>query len=271
MSDFTKFKIGVALALLGVLFTLQPLVKQAESVAFPLVGFQVKLIWFFYATSALLGLSVYTYALAAVRQEPPRWVETVGNVAYACALAVPPLYVLLWISSLLAGVAGPILKEPWLQFAVSSLLGAAATIASGKLSRVVATVLGRRDKTARVDKLQTAEVFHLDRAKHLLESGLYDLSVLESFRAVEAALGAALEASDIRPRRAVQLFDTAVSAEVISKGLAGAYHELRALRNSAVHKHAPIGKAQADAAIEMAKTILEGIRRQWIGTSEEAV
>lgn len=58
MSEFAKFKIGIALALLGVLFTLQPLVKELEGVAVVVLRLQLRLVWFFYATSALLGLSV---------------------------------------------------------------------------------------------------------------------------------------------------------------------------------------------------------------------
>lgn len=262
MSDFTKFKIGIALALLGVLFTLQPLVKEIEALGFVLLGIQFKLPWFFYGISALLGLSVYLYAVAAVREQPPRWFETAGNVAYACALAVPPFFILLWLSSVAVAVVRSAFAQPLLLHLMSGLLGAASAMTVATLTRFVARVLANRDRTSRVDQLETAEVFHLDRARQLHTSGHYDLSVLESFRAVEAALSAALEARDVRPRRPVDLLGAAVSAELLPREQAVLYQRLRTARNSAVHKETPTTGDQAGTALDTAKAILGGMRRE---------
>lgn len=271
MSDFTKFKIGIALALLGVPFTLQPLVKELETVGFLLAGTKVRVLWLFYGTSGLLGLSVYIFALAAVREQPPRWLETGGNVAYACALGVPPLYVLLWASTLLVTLVQPFFNQPLLKHILSFVLGTVSAIPVAALTRFVAQLLAKRDRSARVDQLETAEVRHLDRARELLNAGHYDLSIFESFRAAEAALSGALEGAGVRPRRATELFEAGVTAQIISRDHAQPYHQLRSLRNTAAHKEVPMTASEAETALATAKALLGAMRRAWVPSdSQEA-
>ena len=68
----------------------------------------------------------------------------------------------------------------------------------------------------------------------------------------------------------MQLFEAAVNAGIISKELASVYHELRILRNSAVHKDAPISRDDSDDAMEKARIIVAAMRREWMDESEEA-
>ena len=69
MSEFVKTKIGFALALLGVLFTVHPIVESFTNFG-PTIGFiKFKLIYFYYGFAGLLSFSVYGYALDFIRDK----------------------------------------------------------------------------------------------------------------------------------------------------------------------------------------------------------
>src|SRR5437763_12198832 len=97
MTEFTKTKITFALALLGVLFALHPVVDRYPDAGFlyPVYDFQpvlLKLVYAYYLVAGLLAFSVYSYALALLSERPSSWVERMGNYSYAVAVMVPPLF-----------------------------------------------------------------------------------------------------------------------------------------------------------------------------------
>jgi HEPN domain-containing protein len=187
MSEFTKTKIGFALALLGTLFALHPFLDPYADRGFDYLGFDLRIFYAYSLTAALLSLCVYLYAVALMSERPHSWCERTGNHAYALAILVLPMYGGLYLSALLAE-----------QVAVSHVAWAAPTVAIGLgvgwilLSQLVAwrirVRLGAQDRIAKMAQLAQQEVESLQRARELFESQHYDISVVEAWKALEARL-----------------------------------------------------------------------------------
>jgi hypothetical protein len=191
MAEFTKLKIGFALALLGTLFALHPLLDRTPDLGFTYLGFDLKVVHAYALTSGLLGICVYLYAVTLLNDHPHSWGERAGNSIYGLAVMVLPIYGGLFLSAVLAE-----------RVAVSHLAWAAPAVAVGlgsgwvALSQVVAwrirRRLGERDRASKMEQLAKQEAVSLQQARTLLEGDHFDLSVVESWRALEARLRRAL-------------------------------------------------------------------------------
>ena len=191
MAEFTKLKIGFALALLGTLFALHPLLDRSPDRGFLYLGLDLKVVHAYALTSGLLGLCVYLYAVTLLNDHPHSWSEWAGNRTYGLAVMVVPIYVGLYVSAMLAD-----------RVAVSHVAWAAPAVAVGlgsgwvALSQVVAwrinRRLGERDRASKMEQLAKQEATSIQQAKALLDGEHYDLCVVESWRALEARLRRAL-------------------------------------------------------------------------------
>ncbi len=191
MTEFTKLKIGFALALLGTLFALHPLLDRAPDLGFAYLGHRLEVAHAYALTSGLLGLCVYLYAVTLLNDHPHSWSERAGNATYSLAILVLPIYAGLFLSATLAD-----------RVAVSHLAWAAPAVAVGlgsgwvALSQVIAwrirRRLGERDRVSKMEQLAKQEVESLDQARNLLDSDHYDLCVVEAWRALESRLRQAL-------------------------------------------------------------------------------
>ena len=191
MTEFTKLKIGFALALLGTLFALHPLLDRYPEAGFLYLGTRLKVAHVYALTSGLLSLCVYLYAVTLLNEHPHSWCERTGNSVYALAVLVLPIYAGLFLSAELAD-----------RVAVSHVAWAAPAVAFGlgggwiMLTQVVAwrirRRLGERDRVAKMEQLALQETRSLDRARELLAGEHYDLVVIEAWKALESRLRQAL-------------------------------------------------------------------------------
>jgi HEPN domain-containing protein len=191
MTEFTKLKISFALALLGTLFALHPFVDPFSERGFLYLGYDLKVFYAYSLTAGLLSICVYLYAVTLLSERPHSWFEKTGNSSYALAILVVPVFAGLYLSAKLAE-----------RVAVSHVAWAAPAVAAGlglgwvSLSQLVAWRirgrLGERDRTAKLAQLARQEVESLNKAREMFESDHYDLSVVESWRALEARLRQAL-------------------------------------------------------------------------------
>jgi HEPN domain-containing protein len=191
MAEFTKLKIGFALALLGTLFALHPLLDRTPDLGFFYLGYDLKVLHAYALTSGLLGMCVYLYAVTLLNDHPHSWCERAGNAIYGLAIMVLPIYGGLFLSAMLAE-----------RVAVSHVAWAAPAVALGlgsgwvALSQVVAwrirRRLGERDRASKMEQLAKQEAVSLDRARVFFESEHFDLCVVEAWRALEARLRQAL-------------------------------------------------------------------------------
>jgi HEPN domain-containing protein len=191
----------------------------------------------------------------------------VGNYAYAIAVIVGPLYAGLFAASRLADT-----------FEASHLAWAAPGVALGLgigwlvLSQIVAWLLRGRlseeDRAAKVRQWADQEMAALNRAREMFESGHYDLSVIEAWRAIEARLRRVLLARGIRSggETPQQMIAAAVRAKVVPESSLGLLQELRKQWNVAV-SFEPLSHQAAEAALGAARNILATIS---IGESPKA-
>ncbi len=191
MTEFTKLKMGFALALLGTLFALDPFLDRFDDRGFVYLGFNLKVFYAYALTAGLLSLCVYGYAVALMSDRPHPWRERAANFSYSLAVLIVPIYGGLFLSAELAD-----------RMAVSHLAWAAPSVAVGSgfgwivLSQIAAwrirSRLGERDRDAKLQQLARQEVESLRHARELFEGTHYDMSVIEAWRALEARLRRAL-------------------------------------------------------------------------------
>ena len=191
MTEFTKLKIGFALALLGALFTLHPLLDRAPDLGFVYLGYRLEVNHAYAMTSGLLGLCVYLYAVALLNDRPHSRFERAGNAAYSLAILVLPIYGGLFLSAALAERVA-VSHVAWAAPAVAIGLGSGWVVLSQVVAWRIGRRLGERDRISRMQQLAKQEAESLDQARSLLDGDHYDLCVVEAWRALEARLRQAL-------------------------------------------------------------------------------
>ena len=191
MTEFTKLKIGFALALLGTLFALHPLLDRAPDLGFVYLGYRLEVFHAYVLTSGLLGLCVYLYAVTLLNDHPHSWFERTGNGTYALAILVFPIYAGLYLSALLADRVA-VTHLAWAAPAVAVTLGWGWVILSQVIAWRIRRRLGERDRVSKMEQLAKQEAESLDQARQLFGSDHYDLCVVEAWRALEARLRQAL-------------------------------------------------------------------------------
>jgi HEPN domain-containing protein len=228
MTEFTKLKIGFALALLGTLFALHPFLDRFDQRGFLYLEYYLKIVYPYALTAGLLSLCVYCYAVALLGERPHSWFERTGNHAYALAILVVPIYGGLFLSAKLAE-----------RVALSHVAWAAPTVALGMgvgwvaLSQLIALRirgrLGERDRKAKIAQLAKQEIESLNRARELFHGDHYDLCVVEAWRAFESRLRQILLL-----RRAASRFESsdavmhaAVRRGILREPVLGVVDELR--------------------------------------------
>jgi HEPN domain-containing protein len=191
MTEFTKLKIGFALALLGTLFALHPLLDRSPDLGFLYLGYRLQVIHAYALTSGLLGLCVYLYAVTLLTDHPHSWFERTGNATYSLAILVLPIYGGLFLSATLAERVA-VSHVAWAGPAVALGLGLGWVILSQVVAWRIRRRLGERDRASKMQQLARQEAESLDQAKQLFAGDHYDLCVVEAWRALESRLRQAL-------------------------------------------------------------------------------
>jgi len=191
MAEFTKLKIGFALALLGTLFALHPLLDRAPDLGFLYLGTRLEVRHAYALTSGLLGLCVYLYAVTLLNDHPHSPCERAGNAVYGLAVMVLPVYAGLFLSAALAERVA-VSHLAWAAPAVAVGLGAGWVVLSQVVAWRINRRLGERDRASKMEQLAKQEAVSLDQARALFEGEHFDLCVVEAWRALEARLRQAL-------------------------------------------------------------------------------
>jgi hypothetical protein len=259
MTDFTKTKIAFVLALLGTLFTLHPLVDRFAECGYDYMGVPLKVFHVYVLFAALLSLSVYFYALVMHNERTHSWAERTGNMSYALALMVLPLYGGLYSAKLLAERVGQS-HLAWAAPAVTAVLGVLWVGVSQLVAWSVKNHLAHRDQSAVVDQLALQEIGSLTRAQEMFTHGHFDLSVIEAWRAIESRLRRVLLLRGVAAggQAPNAVFDTAIRLGVIGDSARPLLDELQRHWQVAVST-VPLGKDAAEAALSAARGILATI------------
>lgn len=256
MTEFAKMKISFALALLGTLFALHPLLDRLADAGFVYLGYDLKVLYAYSLIAGLLSACVYLYAMALTTERAHSRLERWGNGAYALAVMILPIYGGLYLASWLAA-----------QLRYSHLAWAAPAVAVGfggtwfGLSQVLAWRLrgrlGEHDRRSRIEQLARQEGESLSQARELFANEHYDLCVVEAWRALEARLGQALLSRRIvaRSTRPHALFELATRKGILREPVLGVLADLRRHWNIAVSTE-PLSRQAASEALSAARHIL---------------
>lgn len=262
MNDFAKAKIVFALALIGVLFAIHPVVRDFGDAGYSYFGAVLQFRVIYYAMLGLLGCVIYFYAVDFITDNPLGVAHRIGNLFYAMALLFPPVFALVaasikvaegvvWVSD--SSLAGEISKV-----AIAGIAGGFGLL----LARCASGHMTRRDREENVNRLAFQSKGHLQRAEELLEGGHHDLVALEAFRCVESVLQRALLDGNvaISSSRANQLIPIAARSGVIPEHLVGVFHELRVARNRAVHTRDEFTDKDASWFLDTTRKLIGSVR-----------
>ena len=150
MTEFTKLKITFALALLGTLFALHPLLDRFADWGFLYLGYDLKVFYAYSLTSGLLSLCVYLYAVTLLNDHPHSWCERTGNSTYALAILVVPIYAGLYLSAKLAEQVA-VSHVAWAAPLVAVGLGAGWIVLSQMVAWRIRRRLGEQDRVVQDD------------------------------------------------------------------------------------------------------------------------
>ncbi len=263
MNEFTKLKIGFALALLGAVFAVTPIVTPYLSIGYTLFGFKISIKWAFLALSILLGVSVYFYALTLLSSKSQfELARNAGHWIYALALLVPPFYIALYLVSLLSLLVDRVLKAPGFTRGLEILLSAVAGIVANILSAFIFRIFRNRDKAEKVEQLAHTENRVLSRAKSLFDDGYYEMVVIEVWRAIEASISRALMISGYtrKPPVGIRAIEYAKSNGILRESLFEQLDFVRILRNKSAHTDYKVTMDEAQRVLTISDKVISTLR-----------
>ena len=271
MSDFAKAKMIFALALVGVLFAIHPVVRDFGNTGYSFFGMVLQFRVIYYTLLGLLGCVIYFYAIDFITDNPLGIAHRIGNLFYAMALLFPPVFALVALSIKVAEGIVWVSDSP-MAGEISKL--AFASIAAGVgllIAHLASRRMNTRDRVESVDRLAFASKSHLQRAEELFESGHHDLVALEAFRCLESVLQRALLDGDVTVSnsRANQLIPVAAKVGVIPENLVGVFHELRVARNRAVHSRDRFTEDDASWFLDTTRKLVASVRAAQSEPGEE--
>jgi hypothetical protein len=259
MTEFTKTKIHFALALLASLFALHPFLERFADLGFTYMGYEIKWVYAFAATAASLALCVYCFGLTLMSERSHSLLERLGNDFYSVAVMIGPLFVGLYLASLLANLVGRS-ELAWAAPATGLGLGIVWIVLSPILALLLRRRLGKQDLSAKFSQFAEEEVTALKRAEEMHAGGHLDLAVMETWRAVEVRLRRALLGHGIVPRKPgpEALLAAAKRAKLVDAPTLALLDELQRAWQTAIG-NVPITSDAAAAGLRAGRLILASI------------
>lgn len=267
LTEFEKTKIALAVALLAILFTLQPLLQQhGPFLIFPWTGLTLN--HAYYLSFGSLALCVFCYGFEFVLvASRVLWIHRVGNVLYVFAFLVPVVAVLLVLVVLLVSalsVLAQLADEQRME--LLKVLSNAASVTLLVLTFLVVVRsrkrLERAESQSANEEAQSRERIFTLRADQLFDAGYYDMAVLDLYRAIESAIVGALERSGVRTGRMSggSLLDLARNHEILDEVDLQTIKSIRQLRNQAVHSEIPVSEEAAVTTLDQGTALLRRLR-----------
>jgi len=254
MNDFGKIKIAFTVALLAALYTINPLILKIGVVGAEILGFNISVKLIYYLMLGCLGISVYFYSVQFISEKKIKYVQEAGDILYGVALSLPPAFLSLFLA--IKGIA--LIGKDELTTILSPLLGAIAGILSFFLSSKFKGKITAMRRVSDAKGEEKLEHTYLTRAKQLFDDGYFDLSILETFKAIESALKRTLLFHDVEvePGRFLSNFRKAKQLEILKSTDLEAIDKLRQLRNKVAHKETEVEESEARALLRDGEKIL---------------
>jgi HEPN domain-containing protein len=261
MTEFTKVKMAFTVALLAAAFILQPVIEQIATGQMSVVGVRIDALYAYYAFSGLLALAAYFFGLELVTGRPVFFTQRVGNAMYALAILVPPAYVMLIVIGWMGEFLYSVTEYPYAVVALQAALAIVAGFAAGTIFVIVRRQLVERDTAASITHLGQESTALLTKANGLFEAGLYDLVLMELFRAVEASLKRALLAKDVAFQRisTKELVSLVERNNLLTTEQLAYVQDMRVLRNDVVHESKNVTRDAAERSLMMTRRIITSL------------
>ena len=246
------------------MFSVTPLVQKFGTNSYPFFGLSISVDFVYLLFCGLLSSSVYFYGVGLISEGKFfEIMNKVGHMLYAIALVAPPLFILLYPVSLVSEYFVIATKLPIVAKVIEYGASLVLSVISSLLLSIIVSAFSKRDKKAKVERLEIEETQYLLRSKQLFNEGYYDLSVAESWKAVEIGLLKMFEVIGHapNPKTMQNLLDSAVKKNILSKSQMDELVSVRKARNSAVHAERKISKNEAQEAIELTEKVIAGLEK----------
>lgn len=267
MSDFTKTKMIFVLGLLAALFMLRTMMDSGEQSlgghGFLFLGKTLEIRYAYYLCAGFLGLAAYFYGLELVSGKSAMLAQHLGNIMYAVAILIPPAYLALcgisYLGMVLWMAANSTVARDALEVGLAVLLAVLATVMFVLLRRR----LREKDQYSSVTRLSEEETTIVAKAGGLFEAGLYDLVLVEAFRAVETSLRKLLIAKGVFFRKSSikDLLAAADKHQLLGEEERGCIQDIRVLRNEVVHEGKSVSRESASRVLVMTRRVVTGLDR----------
>jgi len=263
MTDFTKTKMAFAVGLLAVLFMLKPLLDDFGHMGFGFLTITFEVRFVYYAFAALLGSSAYCYALEMLTERSNPIATRTGNLLYALSMLVPPVYGALALIYVIANGITFVIGAEGARELVEGVLMFLLGLSGILLFLYIRQRLREQDKLSIMDRLGAEQANLVTKASGLLEAGLYDLVLVEAFRAIEVGLKKALTTRDVgyRNSAAGELIQLAERHQIIGEQEKAYLDDIRSLRNAALHEGKSITRSQAEQIIDTTRRVITTLER----------
>ncbi|NQT25986.1 HEPN domain-containing protein [candidate division KSB1 bacterium] len=258
MNEIDKIRIGFALALLASLFALQPIIEQS-TIAYLLFGVKLTLKHLYICFSILLGFSVYFYSISLINDSTFfRFSKKVGNLTYSFALIVLPIYIGLYLISIITRLLLKLFQNPLVGNILKYVLAGILGMLISYMYRFLYINFSKKDKSEKINQLIRQEETSIERAKILISKRYYDIAIVEVWKTIESAIQTMLFEigynKDIK--NTIDLINIAKEKKLIAQNTLKPLDELRKLRNQSIHKNIEITSQQAKDAIELAERMI---------------
>lgn len=266
MDEFSKTKTAFAAGFLAVLLAGEPALRRFFPLPISVIGLTIHLEQIFWATTAMIALSVYLTGVRLVSVAPRPGIEKFSNLCYGIAVLLPP-----------AAIVGYVVSE----FASRVFVGPVGTFIAGAIVGVtvggslivglirVTKVLEFASVNARVEMYEKIEATQFTRAEELFKQGHFDLAVIDAFRSLEAALRRKLVSEGIASGTSpsASLVATAVRTGLLPESQLKELQEIQRIRNRAAHSATSVSADEAERVLKgtsalLAKIVSESTTRQ---------
>jgi hypothetical protein len=183
MNELFKEKVGYALALLAALFTLTPVLEKIGKYSFVFLNVPITITSGYFILCVLLGLAVYFFALSFVSYRFFFISIIIGNLFYLIAIVIPPIYLILYLTSILLQKFSINIKV-----ALGIFVGGLIGIILSRISFYYEKKTIKRDSPFIIKHLQAEQDKNLLDANSMLDKHQYRSVVISCWRALEISL-----------------------------------------------------------------------------------
>jgi len=257
MNDFAKTKIAFTVALLAALYTINPLLLKFGSIGIQIFEFSISIKFVYYLMLGCLGMSVYFYSVQFISEKKIGYVQETGDILYGIALSLPPVF----LSLILAIKAINLIGKDELTYFTSPLLGVFAGVLASFLSAKFKSKISKMRRSSEAKNEEKLKHQYLTRAKKLFDDGYFDLSILETFKAIESALNRQLLSLgvELESGNFFSNFKNAKRLEILRSSDVQTIENLRKIRNQVAHNKVQITEDEAKNLLKDGEKVIISI------------